>query len=396
MKLIHVLSLFVAILCANVFSSQSNVAMMQSECKELDDTICAKEGQSSLNLPDIWNLNEVNEVEKSEILEMKRLILEMEGEHGSWLQMSTDIDKLRFLRQAHGSLMTGNAIKRAIDSMAKHSRWRESPDGATYIYREMKDEFENHILNDEFYWIGPSLDDGCPTLVVRSQLHDGVHYNEDAKYFVKYVTYMMEKGAEMYGIGPEREFCMVVDRTDATTRNGAVKKDTFDLSVVPQIVDLLKTVYSVLWPNYPKVLKRAQVLPSSWFFASCWTVARRFLDPSISNKFEIIQEKHITNRLMEQFHPELLPSRFGGSAEDFIPDRRPIGTGVAGAQNVEEDQKKWGSNNRVYLCDNDTSSSRQISGSNDDREKGNDTNEDVRQPAAEPTWIDVLAEDLSQ
>ena len=141
--------------------------MTEPACKVVDGTLCDERNNSSLNLPHKWNLNEITEVEKGEILELRRRILEIKGEHGKWLHMSTDIDKLRFLRQAHGTVMVGNAITRALDSMIKHSKWRDSPDGATYIYREMKGEYENHILNDEFYWIGPSLDDACPTLVVR-------------------------------------------------------------------------------------------------------------------------------------------------------------------------------------------------------------------------------------
>ena len=289
--------------------------------------------------------------------------------------------------------------------MIRHSKWRDSSDGATYIYREMKDEYENHVLNDEFYWIGPSLDDACPTLVVRSQLHDGVHYNDDAKYFVNYVMYMMEKGAELYGVGREKEFCLVVDRTDAITRDGTVKKDTFDLSVVPQIVDLLKTVYSVLWPNYPNVLKRAQVLPSSWFFASCWTVARRLLDPSISNKFEIIQEKHISQRLLEQFSPESLPVRFGGTAEDFVPDRRTESPSVIVAQDSvsESEEKKDDDDDDIGNGDareTNAEANKDISGSRDSRDKEckdkNDTNDETRLTVTEPTWIEVLIEDLSQ
>lgn len=317
MQYVMMVALFI---CALGVSSLGQTEVTRNNASiQLDD---AGSREIALNLPHVWNLNEVTEKEKMDIREMRQLIVSLEGEHGSWIRTSTDIDLLRFLRQAHGSLLNRDAVKRAVNAMVKHSEWRDGPNGATFIYREMKDEYENHILNDEFYWIGPSIDDACPTLVVRSQLHDGVNYNDDNKYFVRFIMYKMEQGTELYGIGPEKEFCLIVDRTDATARDGTVKKDEFDLSVVPQIVDLLKTVYSVLWPNYPKVLKRAQVLPSTWFFASCWTVARRFLDPSISNKFEIIQEKHIAQRLLEQFSPTQLPKRFGGQAEDFIPDKR--------------------------------------------------------------------------
>ena len=34
--------------------------------------------------------------------------------------------------------------------------------------------YEKSILNQEAFWLGESKS-GCPTLVVRSQLHDGIH-----------------------------------------------------------------------------------------------------------------------------------------------------------------------------------------------------------------------------
>ena len=329
----------------------------------------------ALGLPLSWNNIEVSDAERARIIDMKDILSAIGGKGTSkgsadgWLRGSTDIEKLRFLRQANGN------AKKAVDGMIAHSNWRTSPNGAETIMREYKDEFENHILNDEFYWIGPSKDDGCPTLVIRSQLHDGRHYNDDNKYFVKYVTYVLEKGVRKYGIGSETEFCMIIDRTDATARDGSVKKDTFDLSVLPNMVDLLKTSYAVLFTNYPKLLKRSQVLPSTWFFATCWNVARRFLDPSIHQKFEIIQNKDISDRLTQQFALDKLPHRFGGTADDFLDDFLLPGGASASAS----------ASTRV-------SSTTTGSRSGNSGGEANDTTDTEKQWKVEPSWLHLLVD----
>lgn len=235
------------------------------------------------------------------------------GTNSSFVMESTDIDRLRFLRQQRGN------VEKAADSLIEHARWRESEHGSEGIMRShLREQFDVSVLNDEFIWIGTS-EDNCPTLVVRSQLHDGADYDEDPRLFVKYLVYMLERGRREWGIGPERGFCMIVDRTDAVRRStGEVMTDQFDFSVIPNLIELFRVIYSTLNENYPKLLVRAQVVPTSWFYSTCWGFVSKLMDQSISNKFEVIQERDIAERLARQFPKEMLPKRFGGTADDFV------------------------------------------------------------------------------
>ena len=115
------------------------------------------------------------------------------GTNSSFVMESTDIDRLRFLRQQRGN------VEKAADSLIEHARWRESEHGSEGIMRShLREQFDVSVLNDEFIWIGTS-EDNCPTLVVRSQLHDGADYDEDPRLFVKYLVYMLERGRREWG-----------------------------------------------------------------------------------------------------------------------------------------------------------------------------------------------------
>ena len=229
----------------------------------------------------------------------------------------TDIDRLRFLRQQRGD------VEKAVDSLIKHTKWRESEHGTNSIMANYREQFENSVLNDEFFWIGISKDNQCPTLVIRTQLHDGADYDEDPQLFVKYLIFMLEKGRSEWGIGPERGFCMIVDRTDAIRRStGEVMTDKLDFTVIPNLLDLFRAIYSTLYDNYPKLLVRAQVIPTSWFYSTCWGLISNLMDGSIRNKFEVIQERDIAATLARQFSKEILPKRFGGTSNEFV--RAPI------------------------------------------------------------------------
>ena len=66
-----------------------------------------------------------------------------------------------------------------------HAKWRTSKYGADTILQE--DSFQNSQMNKEVFWLGVSTTN-CPTLVIRTQAHDGVDYNEDPKIFTRLVT----------------------------------------------------------------------------------------------------------------------------------------------------------------------------------------------------------------
>ena len=78
-----------------------------------------------------------------------------------WLRTASDLDLLKFIRSSRESDI--------MSSLFTHNKWRKSTYGADRIKSH---NYENSILNQEAFWLGESKS-GCPTMVVRSQLHDG-------------------------------------------------------------------------------------------------------------------------------------------------------------------------------------------------------------------------------
>lgn len=94
----------------------------------------------------------------------------------SWLSSVTDVELLRFLRSKHGH------EEEAWKMLSAHVLWRNSTYGADSHFTATF--FQNSPLQHEVFWMGPNKE-GCPTLVVRSQIHDGIYYNEDPHVFTR-------------------------------------------------------------------------------------------------------------------------------------------------------------------------------------------------------------------
>lgn len=102
-----------------------------------------------------------------------------------WLSALTDKDILRFLRH-HGGKR--DETWKALQS---HAAWRTSPMGSESIVKANR--FQHSILNREIFWLGMSKI-GCPTLVIRTQAHDGADYQEDPKVFTAFFVWILEQG----------------------------------------------------------------------------------------------------------------------------------------------------------------------------------------------------------
>lgn len=94
-----------------------------------------------------------------------------------WIRHNaTDIDLLRFIRASHAAALPDPAAH-LISLLTKHVAWRASPLGADTITSPEADTPERRriysLLSQEVFWLGLSRS-GCPTLVIRTQLHDGV------------------------------------------------------------------------------------------------------------------------------------------------------------------------------------------------------------------------------
>lgn len=95
----------------------------------------------------------------------------------SWLGSISDVELLRFLRAKHGH------EDEAWKMISAHVVWRNSTYGADSPFTNTF--FNNSPLHHEVFWMGLNKED-CPTLVVRSQIHDGIYYNEDPHIFTRY------------------------------------------------------------------------------------------------------------------------------------------------------------------------------------------------------------------
>ena len=114
-----------------------------------------------------------------DFLDSERRLINIQGDISPWLHSATSTDLLRFLRARNGN------VEEAFKSIMTHAKWRTSKYGADTILKE--DSFQNSQMNKEVFWLGVSTTN-CPTLVIRTQAHDGVDYNEDPKIFTRLVT----------------------------------------------------------------------------------------------------------------------------------------------------------------------------------------------------------------
>jgi len=250
----------------------------------------------------------------------------------SWLATrATDLELLRFLRERKG-----DSVK-AWSMITAHNEWRESPLGADLVMRTRREEFaSNANLNHEAFWIGESKS-GCPTLVIRTQLHDGTDYQDDAKVFSAFIVYMLERGHELFG--HHKPFCVWLDRSPAVRVDGTRKVDRLDMGVIPKLVDLFSTMYSTLFANYPDIISSVLVVPSSWFFSGCYRITSQVMEEKMRQKFTMVDKQHLAQRLLSQFDASLLPVYLGGEALDYVPFKE---TSRQQQQQQEEEGENFG------------------------------------------------------
>lgn len=116
----------------------------------------------------------------AELLAVSNLRLKADSEvranQTAWFGTVSDIELLRFLRAKHSH------EEEAWHMLLEHSAWRDSHFGADSNFTHTF--FENSPLHKEVFWMGLNKEN-CPTLVVRSQIHDGIYYNEDPHVFTR-------------------------------------------------------------------------------------------------------------------------------------------------------------------------------------------------------------------
>jgi hypothetical protein len=235
-----------------------------------------------------------------------------------WLGDATDLDFLRYLRRAKGKK------EEAYNAMMDHSAWRTGKHGIDTIKKTGEKRFPpSHPLHREVFWLGIAKDNTA-TLVIRTQAHDGVHYNEDAQEFVDFIMHMLEKGQQMYRVGSERQVSLLLDRAPYVKQADGgetveVVPYKLDMGVVPRLVELVKLLFATLHPNYADILVSAKVVPVSTFFSMCYRFTSRAMDKDSRAKFIMVKEKDLRGEIHALFDPEALPPHLGGTSNKYGP-----------------------------------------------------------------------------
>ena len=125
-----------------------------------------------------WNNehSDDEELSKVDFLRSNLKSIKNSNSRSRWLQEVTDVELLRFLRAKHGN------VDEALKMIQAHMTWRSSEYGADSDF--IKTAFVNSPLRHEIFWLGLNKDN-CPTMVIRTQVHDGIYYDEDPKIFVR-------------------------------------------------------------------------------------------------------------------------------------------------------------------------------------------------------------------
>jgi hypothetical protein len=140
--------------------------------------------QSVFVVPSSWGGLAVTEKEASSLkaLHERRVAVRSGNGISSWLMRATGADFLRFLRAKNGD------TDAAWHMILAHAKWRTTKYGADTICKNHA--FDRSILHRELFWLGVS-EEGHPTLVIRTQAHDGADYNEDPRVFTRYAEALM-------------------------------------------------------------------------------------------------------------------------------------------------------------------------------------------------------------
>lgn len=124
---------------------------------------------------------------------------------------------------------------------------------------------------------------------------------------------MLEQGRIKYKAGQDVPICVILDR-GAFYRNGKRKGDKPDFSVVPRLVDLFSTLFSIVNSNYPEILATAKVVPVSFFFKMCYRVTSRVMDKKARDKFILVPGHLVAKDLLGMFPASILPPHMGGTS----------------------------------------------------------------------------------
>jgi hypothetical protein len=247
-----------------------------------------------------------DELVKLQLIRTSLAEVQATSELSSWIHSCRDTEVLRFLRHVDGK--TDAAIKH----MVEHALWRVSQYGAETVMKDAA--YRTSHIHREIFWIGKTAD-GCPALVIRTQAHDGADYDEDPKKFMAVLTYILEQGRLLYGVGVTTKLYLILDRGPVEWKHKKGKGGDMDMSVIPNLANLFRHIYSTVMSHYPELLHQAKVVPSSWVFSMCYKVTTVVMDPASRSKFIMVRSDEVVAEMRRMFAAHQLPSYLGGSLD---------------------------------------------------------------------------------
>ena len=65
-----------------------------------------------------------------------------------------------------------------------------------------------------------------------------------------FIISLIEKGRTLYGVGTERQMCILLDRGGTVIKNGEHKIEMLNMSILPDVVELVRTIVATLQVIY--------------------------------------------------------------------------------------------------------------------------------------------------
>lgn len=129
---------------------------------------------------------------------------------------------------------------------------------------------------------------------------------------------VLEEGKRRFGVGTERQMCVILDRGGTVARGGKPKIEKRDFSAIPNLVILFRHLFSTLNDNYPDILDTARIAPASRFFSMCYKITGRIMDKYNRDKFKMIRESDMRKVFGPLWSDSDLPPHLGGSSVKYV------------------------------------------------------------------------------
>ncbi len=160
-------------------TEKNRLEQPQSQSQDNRSTSITTRSSSTELVPDyrdiVWAGKPITPKEIEGIKQLRHLIEQNQSKlRSKWSHSIHNIELLRFLRAKH------HHVQHAWKGIQHHDEYRISEFGPESSF--MWNSYDHSPLLMEGFWLDYN-EVGCPTLVIRTQLHDGYYYNDDPKIY---------------------------------------------------------------------------------------------------------------------------------------------------------------------------------------------------------------------